>query len=76
MDTSIEYIDTCGLSCPQPVLLLHKAIQAQKNSIDIVVDNEASRENVSRAALKHGYQILTETRKAPNSGEYTLELRK
>ena len=50
-------IDTCGLSCPQPVLMVHEAIRGGDKELDVLVDNEASRENVTRAAEKLGYAV-------------------
>lgn len=51
-------IDARGLACPQPVLLTMEAIKsAGTGEIEILVDNEASRENVSRAALAQGWEI-------------------
>ncbi|MBQ7607853.1 MAG: sulfurtransferase TusA family protein [Desulfovibrionaceae bacterium] len=67
-------IDTRGLSCPQPVLLFHEAAKADAQSpMDILVDNEASRENVTRAATKLGWQV---TQKDEESGVTRLLLRK
>ncbi len=44
-------VDARGLSCPQPVLLALDAIKAgDEDEIIVMVDSEASRENVSRAA--------------------------
>lgn len=50
-------IDTRGLSCPQPVLMAHEAIKAGAVELDVLVDNEASRENVTRAAEKQGFSV-------------------
>ena len=46
-------IDTRGLSCPQPLVLFHQAIAENADTpLDVLVDNEASLENVTRAAEK------------------------
>lgn len=67
-------INTCGLSCPQPVLM---AIQAMKNatteSIEITVDNEASRENVLRAVASKGWSAQIQQL---NENEYVLVCKK
>jgi len=48
-------IDTCGLSCPQPVLMFLTAAKKQPDGpFSVLVDNEASRENVTRAARNSG----------------------
>ena len=51
-------VDARGLACPQPVLLTMEVIRSTSDSaIEILVDNEASRENVSRAALTQGWNV-------------------
>ena len=53
-----ETIDATGLSCPQPVLLTLERIKAMgSGELVVEVDTEASRENVSRAAGQHGWQV-------------------
>ena len=54
-----KVIDTCGLSCPQPVLMVHEAARSGDKALDVLVDNEASRENVTRAAEKLGVNRVT-----------------
>ncbi|MBQ7585273.1 MAG: sulfurtransferase TusA family protein [Desulfovibrionaceae bacterium] len=67
-------VDTRGLSCPQPVLMFHMAIKEEPNGpLDILVDNPASLENVTRAAQKQGFQV---TAKSEDSQVTRLELRK
>lgn len=54
-------IDTRGLSCPQPVLLLLEYLKGQTpDTLAVLVDNEASEENVSRAAENRGYAVQAE----------------
>lgn len=65
-------IDTCGLSCPQPVLMVHQALKKGENSLDVLVDNEASRENVARAAETKGLKVIPRDR---GGGVCKLELR-
>lgn len=43
-------IDARGLSCPQPVLLTYKAIDAGNDKITVTVDNPTARENIRRMA--------------------------
>ena len=70
-------IDTRGLSCPQPLILFHQAmtenVDTPLNPLDVLVDNEASLENVTRAAKKKGWTV---TSKAEGEGVFRLELRK
>jgi len=52
-------VDARGLSCPQPVLLTTEAIKnTGETDIEILVDNQASRENVGRAAENQGYHVV------------------
>jgi len=54
-----DHIDARGLSCPQPVILTKKALEAG-DSVITVVDNEAALENVSRLAQGLGYNVEVE----------------
>jgi tRNA 2-thiouridine synthesizing protein A len=50
-------VDARGLSCPQPVLLAMQAMaDAGSGIVEVLVDTEASRENVMRAAQSKGWQ--------------------
>jgi tRNA 2-thiouridine synthesizing protein A len=53
---STKQIDARGLSCPQPVVLVDRAIKDGGMDLEILVDNEVSRENVMRLATKRGLQ--------------------
>lgn len=66
-------IDTCGLSCPQPVLLAMQAMERGASPIEVLVDNEAARENVSRAARAKGWDVSAHEKQ---DGLCLLELRK
>jgi len=51
-------IDARGLSCPQPVLLTLSKLKAMgSGEIEVLVDNETSKENVTRAATAQGWAI-------------------
>lgn len=51
-------IDARGLSCPQPVLLfLNAAKQNAAGPFSVLVDNDASFENISRAARNQGFAV-------------------
>ncbi|PKN77486.1 MAG: preprotein translocase subunit TatB [Deltaproteobacteria bacterium HGW-Deltaproteobacteria-10] len=47
-------IDARGLSCPQPVVLVSRAIADGNSDLEIIVDNEVARENVLRLATRRG----------------------
>jgi len=50
-------VDARGLSCPQPVIVTKKAIQAGQFPIEVWVDTVTSRENVRRMAEYNGCQV-------------------
>jgi TusA-related sulfurtransferase len=51
-------VDARGLSCPQPVLMtLDEIKKGVAGEIIVLVDNDASKENVSRAALSRKWTI-------------------
>ena len=53
---SATRVDARGLSCPQPVVLANKAIEAGAEILEVLVDNEVSKENVLRLAKRHRMQ--------------------
>ena len=53
-----QIVDARGLSCPQPVLMTMEEIKKTgKGEIEILVDTDTSKENVTRAATTKGWQI-------------------
>ncbi len=53
-----EIVDARGLSCPQPVLLtLEKMNKVKKGEIEVLVDTDTSKENVSRVATSQGWVV-------------------
>lgn len=69
-----ETVDARGLSCPEPVLLTLEAIKRLgKGEIEIFVDTDTSKENVSRAASSMGWQIENVTEEG--SG-YRIKIKK
>ena len=50
-------VDARGFSCPQPVIMTRKAIQAGEFPIEVLVETVTSRENVRRAAEKLGCRV-------------------
>ncbi len=69
-----EKVDARGLSCPQPVLMaLSKMKELGTGEIEVLVDNAGSRENVSRAATKQGWEVAEVKEEAE---EYHLLLKR
>ncbi|KRU28926.1 sulfurtransferase TusA [Clostridium sporogenes] len=50
-------IDARGVSCPQPVLMTKKALEKNKEGVDVVVDNMTARGNVERFMKNSGYKV-------------------
>lgn len=49
-------VDARGYSCPEPVIMTRKALMSKEAEYAIMVDNTASRENVTRYAEPSGLQ--------------------
>ena len=65
-------LDACGLSCPEPVIMISQAMKSGESEYEIKVDNRVSRENVTRYAEHQGYTVsVTES-----DGEFTLKISK
>jgi TusA-related sulfurtransferase len=68
-----EKIDARGLSCPQPVVLVKKAIdKLGKGEIEVLLDTVTAKENVSRLARNTGFQVSEEEK----GEEFLLKLSK
>ncbi|QJT08100.1 sulfurtransferase-like selenium metabolism protein YedF [Oceanidesulfovibrio marinus] len=51
-------LDCKGLACPQPVLRCKRCIEDESpDSMEVVVDNDAARQNVSRYLQNQGYAV-------------------
>jgi len=53
-------VDARGLSCPQPVILARRALEAGDLPVIVLVDTVTSRENVTRMAQRAGFQVQAE----------------
>jgi selenium metabolism protein YedF len=59
--TEMITIDARGLACPQPVLETKRALESEPSThFKVIVDNDASRENVSRFARNQGCDVEIE----------------
>lgn len=56
-------IDTCGTSCPQPVLMTKKALENNPGTdkIEILTDNNTSKTNVKKFLASNGYNVEIES---------------
>lgn len=51
-------VDTRGLSCPIPVVMVQKALQnGAPSRLEVLADAQVAVENISRFARSQGYQV-------------------
>ena len=55
---STKKVDARGLSCPQPVVLVDRAIADGHTALEILVEHEVARENVSRLLKRRCLEAL------------------
>ena len=65
-------VDARGYSCPEPVIMLRKAMASKEAAYTVLVDDAASKENVTHYAEHEGYTVSIHE----DGGEYTLSLKK
>lgn len=66
----MNMLDTSGFSCPEPVIMTKKALKDRPASLSVIVDNVASRENVTRYAEATGYKV----KRTDKDGKWILSL--
>ncbi|RJE47655.1 preprotein translocase subunit TatB [Dehalobacter sp. MCB1] len=68
----MDMLDARGRSCPEPVIMIKKAMASNEDEYAILLDNRTSLENVSRFARVAGYHSdYTE-----ENGIFTLKITK
>ena len=52
-------IDARGYSCPEPVIMVKKALEQQMDdkTCEVLVDNHAALENITRFVTPQGYAV-------------------
>ena len=66
-------LDARGLSCPAPVLMAKEAVEKDRvKVVEILVDNEAARENVSRFLGSQQFSVST----VPDGNDYKISARR
>ncbi|MDD6320901.1 MAG: sulfurtransferase TusA family protein [Oscillospiraceae bacterium] len=68
----MKKLDARGLSCPEPVVMIRKAMQSGEDAYEMVVDNHAAKENVTRYAEHQGYTVTV----SEEGSDVTLTMRK
>ena len=77
----MNILDARGLSCPEPVIMIKKAVDSNKGEISekggkktitysIMVDNRTSVENITRFGEHAGFTVSS----SENDGDYTITL--
>lgn len=56
----MKTVDTRGLSCPQPVIMVTREVMGGEKQFEVLVDSEASFENVTRLLENKSYKFSTE----------------
>jgi len=68
-----EKIDARGRSCPEPVILTSKKMkELGKGLLEVLVDTETAKENITRLAQQSGWKIETKQ----EGGDIRLVLKK
>lgn len=67
-----KMIDARGLSCPEPVIMIRKAMASNESEYEMIVDNVVSKENVTRYATHQGYTVDVKE----EDNEYHLSIKK
>ncbi len=53
-------VDARGYSCPMPVIMVQKAVKdGAPETLEVLVDNRCSLENVTRFANNQGYSVTS-----------------
>ena len=66
-------VDARGYSCPMPVIMVQKAVKnGATDTLEVMVDNQCSLENVTRFANNQGYKVVS----SQDGEDYKLVLSK
>ena len=68
--TASFQVDARGRSCPEPVVMVKKAVDQWHKDFAVLVDSEGARDNVSRFLKSQGLKVQVEVR----DGEYVLRV--
>ncbi len=66
----MDTIDCRGLSCPEPVVAVKKALKQNPEGCIVLVDGRAAAENVPRFARASGYAVEI----AENGSEWQIKI--
>ncbi len=53
-------LDAKGKACPEPVIMVKKAVDKGNNHIEIVVDNKVALQNITKFAKGKNFNVTSE----------------
>lgn len=56
----MKTIDTCGMSCPQPLLMTKNALKQNADGLDIITDSNNSKTTIHRYLENEGFNVTIE----------------
>lgn len=65
-------IDARGRSCPEPVIMIKKAMSSKEKQYTMLVDSKTALENITRFSKHNGYDLCY----TEEDGVYTLNITK
>ncbi|HMM30433.1 MAG TPA: sulfurtransferase TusA family protein [Clostridia bacterium] len=68
----MKQLDARGYACPMPVVMAQRALKSEEGGIEILVDNHAAVENLTRFGAANGYSV----KDAPEGSDFRLTLQK
>lgn len=68
----MKNIDVRGLNCPEPVILVKKAMESGEKEIEAIADAKVAVENITRLCNKMSYSIEVNTK----DGDFVLSIKK
>jgi len=65
----MKTIDACGMSCPEPLLMLKGALKTEEE-VALIVDNKGARDNCEHYAKRQGFAVNV----TPDGSNYKLHI--
>jgi len=67
----MKTVDACGISCPQPLLMLKNALKTE-SALILLVSSPNARQNCEEYAKRQGYSVKV----SESDDVYTMEITK
>lgn len=68
----METIDVRGRSCPEPVILTKKALDKNKNGVEVISNSKVAVENITRFVEDKGYNVSVKE----GNEDFTITIKK